>query len=381
MEKVIKYNAPDVDDHKIFAKAVIPKAPDTNFSWIEAIDSSIGDITVIPVVSTNKAKKECQPLKDYIENSTTLATLIFRNDTLLYEQYSKGYGPYFKFNSFSMIKSLGIFPLLGIAIKEGYVKSLDDPITDYFPELKPQKKFKKITVRHLMNMTSGISESATPALPWSSALRWYYGDHLEREIKRLKIDFPPDKAYRYSVGANTQLISWMIERTTGKKIEDYFYEKIWSKIGAESEAWWCKDREAGSVKVFGFFFSQPRDFARLGRLILNKGNWNGEQIIPSEWVDEITSSRNFKKSSHRFRLFARQPHSDYFSMHWWVGTKGYNEYKASGFFGQECYLFPDKNTMILTFRERKGLSNPAYEVDLFYQIFDGVEGLRLMDCK
>ncbi len=373
---VIKYNAPDADEYKIFSNVVIPKHPSPGFSWVEAIDTNIDHIQVLPTGKTFLSKNECQSLKDYVENSTTLALLIIRNDSILYEKYSKGYGPFYKFPSFSMIKALGIFPMIGIAIKEGFIKSVDDPITDYFPELKPARKFKKITIRHLLNMNSGIYEFPIVQAPWSPQLRYYYGHHLEREIKKLRVDFPPDKAYRYSVGTNTQLLGFLIERTTGKKLNEYFYEKIWSKIGPEYDAFWSQDRENGNIKAFCCFFANPRDFARLGKLFLNKGKWNGEQIVPEEWIAEITSARNINKKSHRFKLVSRESNGDFQSMHWWVGTKGYNEYKASGFFGQMVELFPDQNTMIITFRERQGYIPPEYEVDLFYQIIDQLEALK-----
>lgn len=372
MLDVIKYNAPDADEYKNFANVILPKADSVNFHWAEKIDTSFNSIHISPM-KKDRTNGNCMPLAEYIEKSNTTAFMIIRNDTIIYEKFSKGHGPYYKYPSFSMIKSLGVFPLIGIAIEEGYIKSMDDPITDYFPELKPQKKFKRITIRHLLNMTSGINEYPFPAAPWSNQLRYYYGHHLEKELKKLKIDFPPDKAYRYSVGSNTQLLAFLLERTTGKKIQDYYYEKIWSKIGAESDAYWSMDRADGNVKAFCCFFTSHRDFARLGRLFQKKGNWNGEQIIPLDWINEITASYNVKKKGWRFLRTARRHNSDYYSMHWYVGTKGYNEFKAAGFFGQQICIFPEKNTMIVTFAQRKGFSDPPYQVEIFYQVMDEVE--------
>lgn len=370
LPRVLKYNVPDLDDYKIFSRSILPAHPDS-FQFINKHDSMLGkQIHVMPLKTTLKGEKygKCQTLDDYIKNSNAIAFTIIRNDTILFEKYSKGYTNQNKYASFSTIKSLAIMPLIGIAIDEGFIKSVDDPITNYFPELKQKRKFEKVTIRHILNMNSGIAEFPSPEFPLSPQLRYYYGSHLEDEPKRLRIESKPEQIYRYSPASSSQLLGFLIERTTGKKLDDYFNQKIWSKIGPEHDAYWAKDREGGNIKAFCCFYANNMDYARLAKLYLNNGNWNGEQIVPSKWMEEIFSSVD--KKSYRYWLLSGQKGHDYYSMHWYVGTKDYKVFKASGFHGQLIYLFPEQNTLFVLFTRRKGFKRNPYQVELFYQIMD-----------
>ena len=368
---MLQYNVPDIDDIFIFPRATLPKVAST-FHFTNAHKKDLGKTVHVYDLNRNRLWSKCQSLDDYIEKSPALAMLIIRNDSIIYEKYSKGWNANSLYPSFSMIKSLGIFPLIGIAIEEGKIESVHDPITKYVSVLRAKEGFEKITIQHLLDMKSGIYEYESPVLPYAPQQRYYYGKHLEKETEKLEINYPPGMAYQYSVASTTTLLGEILKKVYQKPLDSIFYEKIWSQIGSDSEAYWAMDREKGNIKPFCCFHGNIRDFARLGRLILKGGEWEGKQVVPQRWVNSIFD--NVDETSSRYLFLSRGIGRQYYSMHWYVGMREYKELHAAGFYGQHVILFPEQNTIVVSFTNRKGVfKRYPFQVELFYQIMEELE--------
>ncbi|MEI7802028.1 MAG: serine hydrolase domain-containing protein, partial [Bacteroidota bacterium] len=172
-------------------------------------------------------------LDNILEASSTVAFLIIRHDTILYEKYFDRYTDSSWVASFSMAKSY-VSALIGIAIHEGLIKSVDEPITNYIPEMK-DSSFKKVTIRHLLQMTSGIKFSEGYYSPFSDAAKFYYGTNLRKSIENMKVEYEPGTKFEYKSG-NSQLLGLIVERATKKTVTQYMQEKIWQPIGTEFNA-------------------------------------------------------------------------------------------------------------------------------------------------
>jgi CubicO group peptidase (beta-lactamase class C family) len=256
--RFVLYNFADIKDYKKFQSR--PLTADTlpyNFQ----------------TTNFGKFPKELKgiPFDKYLDDNKTVAFLIIKNDTIQYEKYFKGYDKQSIVPSFSMAKSVTSI-LIGCAIDEGLIKSVDEPISNYIPELK-KNGFDKVTIKHLLQMTSGIKFNESYINPFGDAASFYYGLNLRKEIKKMKLKTEPGKKFEY-VSGNTQLLGLVLERSLkNKTITSYLQEKIWSPLGMEYDASWSIDRKKnGLEKTFCCLNARARDFAKIGRLYLKNGN-------------------------------------------------------------------------------------------------------------
>lgn len=232
----------------------------------------------------------------------TNALIIIRNDSLLYEYYREENTDATKFTSFSIAKSF-VSALVGIAIEEGYILSEDEPITNYLKGLRPE--FENITIRHLLNMRSGIKYQENYINPFGQMSKLYYGTNISKNLGRLKIAGRPGGEFNYQ-SINTQLLGLILEQATNTNISDYLSEKIWKPLGMSSEAFWSIDsKKNGKEKAFCCLIAEAKDYAKFGRLYLNNGRWEGNQIIPKEWIEKstiINGSKNFGYANQWWQL-------------------------------------------------------------------------------
>lgn len=272
------------------------------------------------------------PLQEYLQNSSAISLTIIRNDSILYEYFREGYDEQSIFTSFSVAKSF-VSATMGVAIKEGFIQNVEEPITRYLPELIDEDpRYREIKIRHVLNHTAGID---FPSFTWE-----YYNNNHQNLLKKMRYDLGPGVKFSYDNG-NTMLATFIIERATGRKFQDYFNEKIWKKIGAESEMLWSMDGDKQSnLKTFCCMNGLASDFAKFGRLYLKRGNWNGEQIIPESWIDESIQWTTYEASSWGNHYF------------WWLGPKKYGYYYAAGLYGQYIIIYPEKNVIITRFAKR-----------------------------
>ncbi len=325
--------------------------------------------------------------ESFFEQSGTLAFIIVHKDTILNEHYFNGSESTRQIPIFSSAKSF-TSALAGIAIKDGFIKSIESKVLDYIPELD-NEIFKEVTIEHLLNMNSGIGINIKGDFNLNrGSARYYYATDLRKRL------FSDDLFYKkYEVGEkfeytdlNAQLLGFIIERATNKNLAEYFEEEIWSKIGSENDASWAiADKKLNMTKAYCCLNATAIDLAKFGKLYLQHGNWEGEQIIPKSWVQKSI-----------FPLEGSE-YWDYSYM-WWH-TQGYEEiendeyltkkdknakyYKwyprkdalTSGLLGNYIYIFPEKEIIIVRLGKKKGkikyskkIKRPLNWGQIFYNI-------------
>lgn len=279
--------------------------------------------------------------KNYIsqlDSLGTIAYLIIKNDSIIHEQYWEGYDAASLSNSFSMAKSM-VAMLVGIAIDEGKIKSVDQPVGDFLPSFKEGEKA-KITLKHLLTMSSGMNFDEHYKNPFAYTAEGYFGSALEELTLKHEAVEVPGKKWKYLSG-NTQLLSMVVNKATGKPVSDYLSEKLWKPMGAENEALWMLDHEAGSEIAFCCFNSNARDFARFGKLLLDTGKWNGNPLISHDYVlAQITPADLIDNHD--------KPNQKYGYQTWLMPDyKGLNIYYMRGILGQYIICIPEKELIVV----------------------------------
>jgi CubicO group peptidase (beta-lactamase class C family) len=252
------------------------------YSTVDAPD----EMSVIPEHSNYNQVEITKEDRKFVEDLGTKALLVYKGDSLMYEEYWGDHTKETVSNSFSVAKTL-VALLISIAVEDGKIKSLDESVSNYIPEFKEGGK-EVITIRHLLSMSSGLDWEESAKNPLSDNAESYYGGDLYGHVTRQKLERSPGKLFKYQSG-NSQLLGFIIEKATGKDLSEYAEEKIWKKIGAEHDAYWSLDKELGDEKAFCCMYATARDYGRLGQLILNKGKYNGEQIFPLWYYHEMVS--------------------------------------------------------------------------------------------
>ena len=267
----------------------------------------------------------------------TKAFLIFQGDTLIYEKYWDEHHDKTVSNSFSAAKSV-IGMLVGIAIEEGKINSVDDLAGDYIPEFKKNGR-EKITIRHLLTMSAGFDWVESGKNPLSEAAEGYYGTDLYGLVTRLRVIEKPGIKFNYQSG-NTQILGFIIEKATGKSINEYAAEKLWIPLGARNDAFWSLDKEGGDEKAFCCMYATARDYALLGQLILNEGFYNGAQIVPEWYMKKMLETPNMSTKE-------KVPNMRYGWHTWIYKNRGNPVYYCRGLMGQYMIAIPHKNRVIV----------------------------------
>lgn len=363
------WNFADARDYKKFQKIDIQNG-DKPFEFTYAHKS--GKLKIPKFVNRHKKQYE---FEEALKKSGTVAFMVIKNDSILYENYFRNRKQESQHPSFSVAKSVTSM-LIGIAIDEGKIKSIQEPITNYLPELANGTGFEKITIEHLLDMRSGIRFNEGYFNPFGNVAKFYYGRNIKKYIKKLKIQQEPDQYFQYK-SVNPQLLALILEKATQKSVAEYLQEKIWKPLGMEYDASWSIDsKKQRTVKAFCCLNARTRDFAKLGRLYLEKGNWNGKQIVSKKWVEQSTT-------------FDRVKNNFIYSYQWWHNrkyqiktdstklpefytereitykkdgkdTKGtlitspYPDFYAQGILGQFIYVHPEKNMIIVRLGKRYG---------------------------
>ncbi|MBK9104576.1 MAG: serine hydrolase [Saprospiraceae bacterium] len=329
--RFVVYNFADIHDDKKFPSR--PLTRDTVPFQFYARPKERAPRTI-----TRKEKEIA--FDQFLEKSKTVAFLIIKNDTIQYERYFKGYDRSGIVPSFSVAKSVTSI-LIGCAIEDGYISGVEEPVTNYIPELR-ENGFDKVTIRHLLQMTSGIKFSESYVNPFGQAASFYYGNNLREKTTAIKLKSEPGTAFKYQSG-NTQLLGLVLERALkDKTITQYLQEKLWTPLGMEYDASWSIDRKQdGLEKTFCCINAAAIDYAKIGRLFQNKGNWNGQQLVPEEWVKTSTTAEVKDGSAARYQY------------QWWLISEE-GDYMAQGILGQYIYVHPEKNMVIVRLGKKNG---------------------------
>src|SRR5215216_5968524 len=299
-------------------------------------------------------------LVNYLESSGTTAFLVIHDDELVYERYFNGYNERSLNTSFSMAKSFAS-ALVGIAIDEGHIKSVDEPITNYIPELlEKDERFKSITIRHLLTMSSGIKYEEGGDLPWSEEAddtKTYYATDLRELALNCRIEGKPGEYFEYN-NYNPLLVGLILERATGMPVARFMEEELWKPMGMEADGSWSLDStRSGFEKMESGVIARARDFARFGMLFAGAGDWEGRQLISRGWVEESTRPDTRTDPSLEYQYF------------WWVDTPdNTSHFSARGKYGQYIYVAPEKDLVIVRLGKEEGAQGYDYLIDLFEQL-------------
>ena len=306
-------------------------------------------------------------INQFHEELGSIAFIVIQNDSIHYEKYWQGYSGDSMSNSFSMAKSW-VSTLIGVAIKEGYIKNVNQKACDFLPDFCTENK-SKITIKHLLTMSSGLNWKEDYYNPIGQTAEAYYGNNLKKLIMNLKCIDPPGKVFKYHSSC-TQLLTFILEKATGKTISKYASEKLWRPMGAKHPALWNTDREGGDEKGFCCINSNARDFARIGKLYMNFGNWNGNQILDSAYVKNATLASNILDENGK-------KNKKYGYQFWIANYKNMPVYYARGFHGQYTICIPEKNIIIVRLGKGDGglLSNGHF--DSFYTFIDAALQIAL----
>ena len=294
------------------------------------------------------------------EKYQSVAFLVIHQDSLLHESYYNGYGEDSKSNSFSMAKSY-VSALLGKAIEEGKIESLDQKVGDFLPAYQTGLAA-DLTVGDLSSMASGLDWNEKYDLSINGMMEAYITPDLDKLMNSRKVTSAPGEGFVYLSG-NTQLLGMVLTKALDQSLSSYFEEKFWQPMGAEETALWQLDsEESGMEKAYCCFASNAKDFARMGKLYKDHGRWNGEQLLDSAFIAKSVQPR-----------FEESPEYGY---GWWLthyeGEKGF---AMRGHLGQYVIVFPASDLMIVRLGHQQGPKKDRFGTQLFHDLIQ--EGFEM----
>ena len=221
---------------------------------------------------------------------------------------------------------------MGMAIQEGHIRSLDQKVIDFIPNLKGPYA-EQVSIGDLSSMASGQKWSEEYYNPFSVTSASYFVKNLNKLIIEQPITSEPGKTFKYQSGT-TQLLAMVIKKATGVTLSEYLFQKLWQPIGAKEALWQLDSNTNGMEKAFCCLASNALDFARFGKLYKNHGQWNGKQILDSSFV--------------ALSLQPRFPESSEYGYGWWLDTyKGKKVFMMRGHLGQYVIVIPEIDTIVV----------------------------------
>jgi len=315
------HNTANIDDYKDFDNNIILAGKPQPWFQHEMYNK-------IPLTDT---------LQNELERYKSIGFFVAKDGQALWEYYWADYSSESNTNSFSMAKSI-VTMLLGKAIEQGYIKSLDQPITDFLPEFNDDEFAKKCTVGDLSAMTSGYDWQEDYYWPLNPTAKAYYGSNIEKQMLKRSFIQQPGEHFNYLSG-NTQILGIILQRAVGISLSQYLQEEFWQPMGMENDAYWSKDRKDGMEKAYCCINSNVRDFAKFGQLLLQKGNWNGKQILDSAFVEKMITPN--------YKAFNEGEHARYGYSIWTDYEHEPNFYGLMGHLGQRVIVVPSENLVIV----------------------------------
>ena len=348
--RLITMNVADVYDYKNFENQEIQGAKSANTFITQPKEKYVESLFKELVTKTG-----FNSFEEWAIESQTTALIVIQKDTIIYEKYFNGFGRDSYFHSQSMAKSFISF-LIGAAIDDGLIKSIEDPITNYIPELlERDQRFKKISIKDLLEMRSGL-EYNTSLIPFTNihspwhdeAVGYYHPNVRKLLLENVEISSEPGKDFQYS-NYNTSYLGLIIERATNITVSYYLEQKLWSRIMKYNALFSIDSKESNFEYMPSRLIARAIDYARFGQLMLNEGNWYGNQIISKDWIQESTQENKSISRDIYPKWFGRGDKRIYYNYQWWghVNKDGTFNFYANGNLGQNIYIIPHKETVIV----------------------------------
>jgi len=271
----------------------------------------------------------------YMQDQRTAALVIVHKGKVRLEKYGLNFRPGKRWTSFSVAKSL-TSTLVGAAIQDGHIKSIDDKVSDYIPDLKGSV-YDDVSIRQLLTMTSGVKWNEDYGDPKSDVALFNAHkaepgmDVTVSYMRKLKREAPPGTKWVYKTG-ETNLIGVLVSSATGKNLSDYLSEKIWGPFGMEQDASWILGSTGHEISGCCIQAS-THDFARFGLFMLGMGIAKGKPVLPGGWIDAATQKK----------VASSRPGFGY-GYQWWTWDDG--TYMARGIFGQGILIDPKRKLVI-----------------------------------
>ena len=325
----------------------------------------LAKVNVVPTSGTPSPLPQGAPLQlttdldAYMAGQRSAALLVVHDGKLRLERYGLGFDGEGRWTSFSVAKSF-TSTLVGAAVKDGLIQSLDDKVSVYIPELKGSA-YDDVSVRQLLTMTSGVKWNEDYADPNSDVAK--FNNHKPEDgmealvsyMRELPREVPPGTRWLYSTG-ETNLVGTLVQRATQKSLASYLAEKVWGPAGMEQQATWILSKtgkEIGGCCVQ----AAARDYARMGVFILNGAKANGESIVPEGWWQDATTKQTEIGMPGRG-----------YGYQWWTYEDG--SYTARGIFGQGIFIDPKRKLVIVSNANWAGGARDPQAMaarDAFYQ--------------
>lgn len=281
----------------------------------------------------------------FLADTETAALIVLKDGLLCHESYALTGGRDVQWLSMSVAKSI-ISALIGIAIEEGCIKSIEQAISDYVPELAGSA-YEGVRIKDVLQMSSGASWSENYSDRQSDVIRFVTtfgrGDSLNQFTASLTREFAPGTVNRYN-SADTQALGMLLKNATGQTITQYTQEKLWQPMGAQSEAYWLHDND-GMEMAFGGFNATALDYAKVGELFRQNGVANGQQIVPAAWVKASVTpdGTHVQPGQGEIGEFSNMG----YGYQWWVPPGDAGEFSAVGVYNQSVYVNPKHKVVIM----------------------------------
>ena len=294
--------------------------------------------------------------------------IVIKDNKITFEEYWLGNDENSVVISWSMAKSV-ISALMGIAIDEGLIQDVYDPVTKYVPYLKGTG-YDNVPIKHVLQMSSGIGFTEDYGVFNSDINRLgrllALNSSIDEFVASLKKIREPGTYHQY-VSMDTQVLSMVLREVTGKTISEYMEEKLWKRIGTESDGYWLIDNQGVEI-VFGCFNAVLRDYARLGLLFLNEGKWGGQAIVPEDWIQaSVTPDAPHLQPGENPASFWVLG----YGYQWWIPQHPEGDFLAIGAAGQYIYVHP-AHCLVITKTSAYG----DYKIDGKDKILQTIEMFR-----
>ncbi|HTS47769.1 MAG TPA: serine hydrolase [Bryobacteraceae bacterium] len=323
------------------------KIPKQRLDWVHKSSRAFPLSEAVAPFSVNyTVNQKTYALDDYLVKSDVLGFIVLKDNQIVFEKYLHGATPQDRFLSMSVSKSV-VSVLLGVARDEGKIHSVDDPVTQYLPALK-SSAYKDTTIKNLLQMASGIDFNEAYLDPKADVHRLLFdiirgGEPFEAIAESVKSERPPGTAFHYQ-SINTQVLGEILEKATGTPLNKYAEEKLWKKIGTQSDAFFYESKNQPEICAFGCFNATLRDYARFGLMAMNYGQLAGTRVVSDAWMHESTTAPAFNPG---------------YGYQWWLDAQSPDHaFWAIGIYGQTIYVDPAKHVVIAQFRATPKPSGP-----------------------
>lgn len=324
-----------------------------------------------PVVPSGVPMKRI-PFEKFLVRNGTTSLLVVRNGVIVYEKYFQGYQPHTPVGAFSVTKSF-LSLLVGLALEDGILGSLDELVLDYLPELRPNG-FMDVKIRHLMNMTIGLAYKHDGSLSAGGARAYYDPYRAAMLFRYARTHLAPDTQWLYN-DFGAMLVSLILTRLLKQTISQYAAYRLFEPLGMPHSAEWILDRERGMEHSAGGLHATPLTFAMMGEMVRNGGKFGSKQVVPANWIAQSTTilptdaevtkdviSLDFRAEKMNYKCF------------WWIwGKDGLpNDFTGIGLHGQYIYISPRNHTVVVRTGKSWGRFGSTRWLDLMHDIAHSV---------